>query len=250
METLSLDGKVAFVTGAASGIGRATAVMLASAGAKVMLVDIDPVGLEETAHLVAGHGGCATAQADLRVAGDVSRAVAATMAAFGHLDLAHNNAGIFGPSAPIVEYPAQAFEDVFRSNVLSVFLCMQAQIPHMVGRGGGVIVNTASAAGLRATANVSGYTTSKHALIGLTRVAALEYARLGVRINALCPGFVRTPMTDAMDDESKEAIRAAQPVGRVAEAHEIAEAVLWLFSDRAAFVAGASLVVDGGFTIS
>jgi len=250
METLSLDGKVAFVTGAASGIGRATAIMLASAGAKIMLVDIDSVGLEETAHLIVGHGCCAVARADLRVADDVSRAVSATISSFGQLDLAHNNAGIFGPSAPITEYPAQAFEDVFRSNVLSVFLCMQAQIPHMVERGGGVIVNTASAAGLRATTNVSGYTTSKHALIGLTRVAALEYARLGVRVNALCPGFVRTPMTDVMDDDSKAAIEAAQPVGRVAEPHEIAEAVLWLFSDRASFVAGANLVVDGGFTIS
>src|SRR5690349_12859297 len=113
MELLSLEGKVAFLTGAASGIGRATAMMLASAGARMMLVDLDPVGLEETAHLVAGRGSCAVSQADLRIADDVSRAVAATLAAFGQLDLAHNNAGIFGPSAPITKYPAQAFEDVF-----------------------------------------------------------------------------------------------------------------------------------------
>jgi len=250
MERISLDGKVAFVTGAASGIGRATSVLLARAGAKVMLVDVNAAGLDETVRLIGDPSQCAPLRADMRIEAEVKDAVAKTISRFGKLDLAHNNAGIYGIGGPLVDYAPQMFEDVFRANVLSVFLCMQAQLPHMAERGRGVIVNTSSAAGLKAAANNPGYTTSKHAVVGLTRVAALEYSGKGVRVNALCPGLVRTPMTEVFGEEALERTKEKHPIGRIATAAEIAEAVLWLFSDRASFVTGAAMAIDGGYTIA
>jgi len=249
VETISLDGKVAFVTGAASGIGRATSVLLAKAGAKVMLVDLNAAGLDETAHMIGDSARCAVQRADVRVATQVNDAVAKTISTFGQLDCAHNNAGIFGSGASVIDYPQDVFEDVYRSNVVGVLLCMQAQLPHMVKRKSGVIVNTSSAAGLMGSTNSAGYTASKHAVVGLTKVAALEYSPLGIRVNALCPGIVRTPMTEAFGEENMELIRQGHPIGRVGAPNEIAEAVLWLFSSRASFVTGTSFSVDGGCVI-
>jgi NAD(P)-dependent dehydrogenase (short-subunit alcohol dehydrogenase family) len=246
-----LNGRVAFVTGAASGIGRASAHALARAGARLMLVDVDAEGLEATrAELAGGCAELATSVIDVADPEAVSRAVAQTVERFGGLQLAHNNAGLLGPFAPLASYPLEAARRLFDVNVFGVLFCLQAQIRVMLERGGGSIVNTASVSGVRALPNVGIYTATKHAVIGLTKSAAREYSAQGIRVNCVCPGFVRTDMTRGrFDAAAEEALVAQHPIGRFAEPAEIAASVLWLLGDDASFVTGSCVFVDGGQTI-
>ncbi|PXA85465.1 hypothetical protein DMC47_37375 [Nostoc sp. 3335mG] len=246
-----MQGKTAFVTGASGGIGRASAHALAKAGANVMIVDVEPDGLAETAAQLEAHGvGVATAIADVSDEAAVNAAVEETVRRFGAIDLAHNNAAIMGPVTTMLDYPLDVAHRMFDINVFGVLHCMRAELRHMLAQGKGAIVNTASVSGVHAVPNISIYTTTKHAVIGLTRSAAAEYSAQGVRINCVCPGFVLTNMTKSQFTEETEAVLAAQhPIGRFAQPEEIAEAVLWLLSDRASFSAGSAVFIDGGQTI-
>jgi NAD(P)-dependent dehydrogenase (short-subunit alcohol dehydrogenase family) len=247
----ALQGKVAFVTGAASGIGRASAHALARAGARLMLVDVNAAGLETTrTELTSGGAEVATSVIDIADPQAVSGAVSRTVERFGGLHLAHNNAGLLGPFEPLASYPLDAARRLFDVNVFGVLFCLQAQIRVMLAGGGGSIVNTASVSGVRALPNISIYTATKHAVIGLTRSAAREYSARGIRVNCVCPGFVLTDMTKGRFDAETEAGLAAQhPIGRFADPAEIAESVLWLLGDGASFVTGSCVFVDGGQTI-
>jgi NAD(P)-dependent dehydrogenase (short-subunit alcohol dehydrogenase family) len=246
-----VEGKVALVTGAAAGIGRASAHALARAGARLMLVDVDADGLDAVRVELAGAAAeVATSVADVSDPEAVSRAVAGTVERFGGLDLAHNNAGLLGPFEPLASYPHAAARRLFDVNVFGVLFCLQAQIPVMLARGGGSIVNTASVSGVRALPNIGIYTATKHAVIGLTRSAAREYSARGIRVNCVCPGFVQTDMTRGRFDAQTEAALAAQhPIGRFADPAEIAESVLWLLGSGASFVTGSCVFVDGGQTV-
>jgi NAD(P)-dependent dehydrogenase (short-subunit alcohol dehydrogenase family) len=247
----SLSGKTAFVTGAAGGIGRATAHALAREGTNLMLVDIDSSGLEATRNEIESQkGNVAVFAADIADPKAVEAVVTETVARFGRLDLAHNNAALLGPIVEMVNYPLDMARKLLEVNVLGLLHCLQTQIRHMLEIGGGSIVNTASVSGVRAVPNISVYTATKHAVIGLTKAAASEYSSKGIRINCVCPGFVLTNMTKGRFDRETEAILASQhPIGRFAEPQEVAEAVVWLLSDRASFSTGSALFVDGGQTI-
>jgi NAD(P)-dependent dehydrogenase (short-subunit alcohol dehydrogenase family) len=246
------SGKVAFVTGAGSGIGRASALKLVSMGASVMIMDRDEAGLAETSEL-AGEGIPALAS----FAGDVSDAVAVKaaigecVARFGALHLAHNNAGIVGsPAAPVADFSAETFQQVLNVNVMGVFHCLQAELPHMLAAGGGAIVNTASCVGRVVMPDISAYVTSKHAVVGLTKTSAMEYAAKGIRINCVSPGYVVTNMTkNFFTEETLAGFVAMHPIGRGARPEEIADAVMYLLSDRASYITGADLATDGGYTL-
>ncbi|TDO51679.1 NAD(P)-dependent dehydrogenase (short-subunit alcohol dehydrogenase family) [Kribbella sp. VKM Ac-2527] len=252
-DAASFSGKVAFVTGASSGIGRATALAFARAGASVAAVDIDEVGVAETVREIAEFGGAAVAlTCDVSSEGDVKAAVKGTIEAFGRLDAAFNNAGIEQPVAPLAEIGASDADRLIAVNLKSVFLCMQSQVPEMLARGGGTIVNTASGAGVAGFAGQSIYCATKFGVVGMTKAAALDYAPLGVRINAICPGIVQTPMMDRFTgdtDEGRARVVAQEPIGRMGAPGEIADAVLWLSSDASSFVVGHAMVVDGGQTV-
>lgn len=248
----SLRGASVFVTGAASGIGRAAAIHFARAGANVTLVDIDATGLEEARRQVARTGGGATSCiADVSDAQDVSKAMAAAESAFGPVVVAFNNAGIEGARLAIAECPDEEFDATMRINLRSIWLCMKAQIPAMLAAGRGSILNTASAVGLVGAAGCPAYVASKHAIVGLTRATALDYAKSGIRVNCLCPGVVASPMvTQRTGSANPELLRAwldAQPVGRLGLPDEVAAAAVWLSSDAASFVTGHAFSVDGGY---
>jgi NAD(P)-dependent dehydrogenase (short-subunit alcohol dehydrogenase family) len=247
----SMSGQTAFITGAAGGIGRATAHALACEGVSLMLVDLDAAGLEITREEIARHGnGVAVSRTDIADAKAVEAAVDETVARFGRLDMAHNNAGLLGPIVDLVNYPLDKARTLFDVNVLGLLHCLQPQIRHMLQSGGGSIVNMASVSGVHAVPNISVYTATKHAVIGLTKAAAAEYSSRGIRVNCVCPGFVLTNMTKGHFNAETESILVAQhPIGRFAQPEEIAEAVVWLLSDRASFSAGSALFVDGGQTI-
>ena len=250
---MELSGKVALVTGAGSGIGRASAIALARAGARLMILDVVAGGLDVTAAAIRETGG-EVQQATVNVTDPqaVADAVSACVERFGSLDIAHNNAGVSGPAQEFAAVPVEEAARIIDVNFWGVFHCMQAQIRHMLAQGGGTIVNTASGAGIVATPSYSSYCASKHAVVGLTKSVAAEYAARGIRINSVCPGYVETPMTDPhrADEAAKRAIAAAHPIGRVAQPEEIAEAVLWLASPRSSFVVGANLLVDGGYSLA
>ncbi len=245
--------KVAFVTGASSGIGRATALAFARAGASVMVVDIDEGGTAETVRQIAELGGEALAfTADVTSESDVADAVKTTIATFGRLDAAFNNAGIEQPVAPLVDITVSAFDRLLTVNMKGVFLCMRSQVPEMLARDGGTIVNTASGAGVVGIAGQAAYCASKFATVGMTKAAALDYAPQGIRINAVCPGIISTPMMDRFTggtEEGRAGVIAQEPIGRMGSPDEIAEAVLWLSSEASSFVVGHALVVDGGQTV-
>lgn len=245
-----VDGKVALVTGAASGIGRASALAFAREGARVIASDIDAEGGEATRRLIVEQGGEALFhRADVTDESEVASLVSACLQSFGRLDCAHNNAGIAGGLGPLHEIELSAFERTLRVNLTGVFLCMKHEIPAMAEAGSGAIVNSASGSGLIATPGLSPYCASKHGILGLTKTAAVENAKRGVRINAVLPGSTETPMLEAslaMGTEIEKMIRANQPGGRFGRPEEIAEAVVWLCSDRASFVSGESMLVDGG----
>ncbi len=245
-------GKVALITGGGSGIGRASALTFAREGAKVVVADVAVEGGEETVQLIQQRGGEAIfVKADVARAAEVETLVARAVQTYGRLDCAHNNAGIEGAAATTVDYAEDAWERVLAINLKGVWLCMKYEIPHMLKQGGGAIVNTASTAGLVGYRGGSAYVASKHGVVGLTKTAALEYAKPGVRVNAVCPGAIDTPMMGRLTGhrpQQAERMAAAEPVGRMGQPEEIAEAVVWLCSEAASFVTGHAMAVDGGLT--
>lgn len=249
-EVSDLAGKVALVTGGASGIGRAAAVRLALGGASVVVADRDEVGGHGTVDLIADLGGLAHFCAvDVTEPGDITAMVDTAVTTYGRLDAAVNNAGMTGTYAPLGDQTLDDWNRTLAVNLTSVFLSMQAEIPAMLEAGGGAIVNTSSGAGLMGFANLPAYVASKHGVVGLTKSVALEFARKGIRVNAVCPGSVRTPMLEGFtggDEGALQGMGTMQPIGRLGTPDEIGEAIAWLCSDAASFVTGVALPVDGG----
>jgi NAD(P)-dependent dehydrogenase (short-subunit alcohol dehydrogenase family) len=247
-------GQVALVTGAASGIGRAAAQAFAAAGARVVIADVDRPGAEETARFIADAGGEAiVVDCDVSRAADAEGAVQAAVATWGRLDCAFNNAGIEGVFARTADYEEADWARALAVNLTGIWLCMKYEIRQMLTQGGGAIVNTASTEGLIGAPRMPAYAASKHGVIGLTKSAALEYARRGIRVNAVCPGYTQTAMIDRWTAERpwlRESMLAGEPVGRPADPAEIAAAALWLCSAAASFVTGVALPVDGGVIAS
>lgn len=245
-------GKSVLVTGGGSGIGRAAALSFAAEGARVAVSDVDATGGEQTVSLIAQTGGEAIfIRADVSQSAQVQAMIDTVVSRFGRLDCAFNNAGIEIEHQPLAESDDATFDRIMSVNVKGVWLCMKHEIAQMLKQGGGSIVNTASVAGLVGAPTQSIYAGSKHAVVGMTKSAAAEYGRAGIRINAVCPGVIRTPMMDrAIEREPRrqKMIEKIHPIGRLGEAQEIANAALWLLSDSASFVTGHQLAVDGGLT--
>ena len=245
--------KVAFVTGAGSGIGRVTAMAFAREGAKVTVADVSENGAEETARLIKEQGGQALAvKCDVTRSDEVKTALDKTIEAFGRLDIAFNNAGVEQRNAALADFEEEEWDRIHDINLKGVFLCMKHEIPLMLERGGGAIVNTSSGAGVIGIKGGAAYAAAKHGLIGLTKSAALDYIGQKVRINAVAPGYISTPMMDRFTGGTAEGwakIAAEEPIGRAGTPEEVADAVVWLCSDSASFVVGHTLVVDGGQTI-
>lgn len=245
--------RVAFITGASSGIGEATALAFAREGASIVIADVNPRG-EEVASAARKLGAKAIFQkCDTANLLDVENAIQRTLQEYGRLDYAFNNAGIDGEQASTNECTEANWDKVIAVNLKGVWLCMKYQIPQMLKQGSGVIVNCSSVAGLMGFAGIPAYTASKHGVIGLTKAAALELASKQIRVNAICPGVIDTPMVEHYvqgDAELKKQMTANEPVGRMGRPEEIADAVLWLCSSRASFVTGVALPVDGGWTAS
>lgn len=248
--TARLQGKVALVTGGGSGIGRATAQALAREGAPILVADVDVPGGEETVHRIKEDQGEATfLRTDVSRASDVETMVEAVIRSYGRLDCAFNNAGINLEDGPLTNTSEEVWDRVIGVNLKGIWLCLKYEIPRMIEGGGGAIVNTSSILGLVGTRGVPTYVASKHGVIGLTRAAALDFGRQGIRVNAVCPGTIRTPMYERrVPDEPEIHARMAADtaIGRIGTGDDIAEAVIWLLSDSAAFVSGTTLVVDGG----
>ena len=250
--SLSLTGRVAIVTGAASGIGARTARLLAARGAAVIVADRDRAGCNETAGAIREAGGQADAfVVDITREADVAAMVAHAVTRFGGLHLAFNNAGITSRGTPLDHMPIEEWRQMIDINLTGVFLCMKHEVAHMMAQGGGSIVNTASGAGVVGFPNVIDYVAAKHGVVGLTRAAAIDYATRAIRVNAVLPGGIETPMlmsTMGRDPTVRAAVERGHPIGRLGQPSEIAEAVAWLLSDAASFVTGAAIAVDGGYT--
>lgn len=247
----ALENKVVIVTGASAGIGRATALALAAEGATVVVADVDDERGEQVAAEVNDKGGTAWfAHTDVSDDAQVATLVERTVERFGGLDLAFNNAGIEGTPAVTHECPPENWQRTLAVNLTGVWSCMRHEIPAMLERGGGAIVNCASVAGLVGFPAIPAYVASKHGVVGLTRTAALDYAEAGIRVNAVCPGVIDTEMVARFthgDPGAEADMLATEPVGRLGRPEEIADAVVWLLSDRATFVTGQAIAVDGGF---
>lgn len=252
---MRFDQKVVVITGGATGIGRAAALAFAREGAKVVVADVNAREGQEIVRLIRDGGGDA-----LFVATDVSkgtewrRLIDETLRIFGRLDVLFNNAGIEGQMAPTADYPEEAFDRLLSVNLKGVWLGMRAAIPQMLAQGGGAIINNASILGLVGFANAIAYTASKHAVLGMTKAAALEYSAQKIRINAVCPGFIKTPMVERglgqlpNAEEVKTMVAQMHPIGRMGSPEEVAALVLFLASEEASFITGAAYLVDGGYT--
>lgn len=245
----NFQNKVAIVTGGSFGIGKAAAVAFAARGAKVVIADL--VEDNETVDIITSAGGEAIfVKCDVSDETDVRMLVEKTIVQYGRLDMAFNNAGIEGQSAPVHECSVENWNRTIEVNLKGVWLCMKYEIPQMLKQGQGAIVNNASIAGLVGFPNIPAYVASKHGVIGLTKNAALEYAKTGIRVNVVCPGVIATPMIDRFTGRNKtveKQFAMQEPVGRLGQPEEVANAVMWLCSDEASFVTGHSMVVDGGW---
>lgn len=244
-----VEGKVALVTGAGSGIGRAAALVFAREGASVLVADRDADGGKETVELVGAAGGTADFhQVDVTDDAQVRDMVAAAVARFGGLDCAHNNAGITQAPTPLHEITDDAWNTMIAVDLTSVFLCLRHEARYMLEHGGGAIVNTSSGAGIIGYPGLAPYVSAKHGVLGLTKTAALEYAKSGIRVNAICPGSTDTPMMRGFingDPAIEAAMKATVPTGELGRPEQLAEAVVWMCSDRASWVSGESMLVDG-----
>jgi NAD(P)-dependent dehydrogenase (short-subunit alcohol dehydrogenase family) len=248
MNRTSLEGKVAIVTGAASGIGRATATLLAERGASVVVADVDEVGGKETASTIGESA--VFFPVDVADENSLAELVRQTLATYGRLDIAHNNAAISLGGTELAESTKRDWDRVIAVNLTGTYLAVRAQIPAMIATGGGSIINMSSVAGASAQVGQVAYITSKHGVIGITKAAAVEYSGRGIRVNALLPGTTNTAMVQAIIAANPgwvEDLTDKQPIQRLCEPAEVAEAVAWLASDASSFVTGATLAVDGGF---
>lgn len=248
----TLRGKAILITGAGSGIGRAAALACARDGARLALADVDAKGGEETARQANALGAeCHFIRADVSKAADVERMVSEAIAALGRLDCAVNNAGVVGTAfVPATDYTEEAWDRVLAINLKGVWLCMKHQIPHMLKAGGGSIVNTASIAGLIGSQIGVAYTASKHGVVGITRSVAIEYAKRGIRVNAVCPSWIDTALTEPYtraNPKLNEMMAERLPMGRLCTVEDVARAIVWLCSDASSFVTGHALPVDGGW---
>ncbi len=250
---MKLEGKVALVTGAGSGMGRAAALLFAREGAKLAAVDVNAESANETARMIKAEGGGAIAiRADVSRAADAEEMVNETVKRFGGLDIIYNNAGIEGESGFLAQLSEEAFDRVIAINLRGVWLGMKYALPAMIQRGGGVVINTASIAGLVAIRGAGAYCAAKAGVIALTRVAALEYGRYNIRVNCICPGAIDTPMVQRISGEggmSPQAVSRISVLGRIGRSDEIARTALFLASDDASFATGAPFIIDGGWTV-
>lgn len=248
------NDKVAIVTGAASGIGRDTAIAFSKKGASVVVSDVNKKGLDETAEIIEKDGGDVTAiVCDVSSPEDVKKMIDETMEKYGRLDIACNNAGVGGELAPTADYTIEQWDKVLNINLRGQWLCMKHQIPAMLKIDGGSIVNITSILGKVGFANAPAYVAAKHGLVGLTKAAALEYSAQGVRVNAIAPAFIETPMLEdaglTTDPDMKKTLVDMHPIGRLGQPREVADAIVWLASDEASFITGHTLLVDGGYTV-
>jgi len=249
----NIAGKVAFVTGAANGIGRAAALAFAREGASVVVTDILEQGMQETVHMIEKLGKRALpVRCNVMRSEDVKAALNKAVEAFGRLDFAFNNAGIEYTIKPAADVTEEEWDRIINIDLRGVFLCMKYEIPLMLKQGGGAIVNTSSGAGVKGFQGGAAYVAAKHGVVGLTKAAALDYAASNIRINAVCPGIIDTPMMQRFSGdtpEGRKAVIAQETIGRMGTPEEIAEAVLWLCSDASSFVVGHAMVIDGGQTV-
>lgn len=247
------NDKTAIITGAASGIGRVAAIAFAEKGASVVVSDVNKEKLDETAIIINDNGGKVTAiECDVSLPEDVKKLVDETMEKYGRLDIACNNAGVGGEMAPTADYTIEQWDKVLNINLRGQWLCMKHQIPAMQKIDGGSIVNITSILGKVGFANAPAYVAAKHGLVGLTKAAALEYSAQGIRVNAIAPAFIETPMLEdaglTTDPEMKKTLIDLHPIGRLGKPREVADAIVWLASDEASFITGHTLLVDGGYT--
>ena len=251
LNSYNMKDKVAFITGAANGIGRATAMAFAQNGAHVIAVDSNSdAGALTTAKIQEAGGSAHFLKCDVSNGSDVKYAVSKTVSIYGRLDYAFNNAGIEGIQGMTPDCSEENWDEVINVNLKGVWLCMKNQIPHMLKQGSGSIVNCSSIAGMIGFPGIPAYVASKHGVIGLTKTAALEYAKSNLRVNAVCPGVIQTPMIERFthgEAQLRNQLIGGEPVGRIGQPVEVAAAVLWLCSDQSSFVTGHSLVVDGGW---